>query len=68
MQAITLNVEGMSCGGGVKNIEQVLKALEGVGNVNVNLLGKSVEILYDAQKQSAQTLTVAIENSGFTVV
>ncbi len=68
MQAITLNVEGMSGGGGVKNIEQVLKALEGVGNVNVNLLGKSVEILYDAQKQSAQTLTVAIENSGFTVV
>ena len=68
MQTVILNVEGMSCDGCVKSVEQALKALDGVGAVNVNLAEKSVEILYDVEKQSVQTLTAAIENTGFDVV
>ena len=68
MQTVILNVEGMSCDGCVKSVEQALKALDGVGAVNVNLAEKSVEILYNVEKQSVQTLTAAIENTGFDVV
>jgi copper chaperone len=68
MQALILKVEGMSCGGCAKSVERALRALEGVTEVQVSLAEKNVVIDYDPQKQSAQTITQVIENSGFDVV
>ena len=41
MKTITLNIEGMHCGGCVKSVTQVLTELDGVQSADVQLEGKA---------------------------
>ncbi|MGC6405267.1 heavy-metal-associated domain-containing protein [Bisgaard Taxon 45] len=65
MQSVTLNIEGMHCGGCVKTVERVLQALEGVQQVNVSLDKACVDIQYDADCVSIDQLVEQVENAGF---
>ncbi len=44
MSEINLNVSGMTCGSCVKHVTSALKALDGVGDVNVDLAAGKVKV------------------------
>lgn len=64
MKTITLNVEGMHCGGCVKSIERVLTELDGVQSADVQLEGKAT-ITFDENRVNVAQLIEVIENAGF---
>ena len=65
MHNTTLDVKGMTCGGCVRSVERVLKAIPGVFAVEVSLDEGKVHIDYDGVP-TAQ-LSQAIEDAGFEV-
>lgn len=66
MQTITLNVEGMSCNHCVNTIEKTLKDMGATGKVNLG--AKTVEVSYDENGLSVDTIKEAIEEQGYDVV
>ncbi|AKD40165.1 TPA: heavy-metal-associated domain-containing protein [Pasteurella multocida] len=67
MQTVTLNIEGMHCGGCVKTVERVLNGLDGVTQVDVNLEHACATIQYDTNRVSIAQLIDVVENVGFDV-
>lgn len=59
-----INIEGMMCMHCVANVEKTLKAIDGVGEVSVNLDGKYATITGDV---ADDVLTNAITNAGYEV-
>ncbi len=66
MESMTLNVKGMTCGGCVRSVERVLKAIPGVSAVEVSLEDGKVRIDFDGGPASGQ-FAGAIEGAGFEV-
>ena len=64
MKTITLNIEGMHCGGCVKSVSQVLTELDGVQSANVQLEGKA-NITFDENRVNVAQLIEVIEDAGF---
>ncbi len=64
MKTITINVEGMHCGGCVKSIERVLTELDGVQSADVQLEGKAT-ITFDENRVNVAQLIEVIEDAGF---
>lgn len=65
METTTLKVEGMSCGGCVKSVTNVLSALPGVTKVEVALENKSARVEYDAGRVTREDMKRAIVDAGF---
>ena len=66
MKTITLNIEGMHCGGCVKSVTQVLTELDGVQSADVQLEGKA-NITFDENRVNIAQLIEVIEDAGFDV-
>ena len=66
MKTITLNIEGMHCGGCVKSVTQVLTELDGVQSDDVKLEGKA-NITFDENRVNVAQLIEVIEDAGFDV-
>ncbi len=66
MHNTTLDVKGMTCGGCVRSVERVLKAIPGVSAVEVSLEEGKVRIDYDGVPVAQ--LSQAIEDAGFEVL
>ena len=64
MKTITLNIEGMHCGGCVKSVAQVLTELDGVQSADVQLEGKA-NITFDENRVNVAQLIEVIEDAGF---
>ena len=64
MKTITLNIEGMHCGGCVKSVTRVLTELDGVQSADVQLEGKA-NITFDEKRVSVAQLIEVIEDAGF---
>ena len=64
MKTITLNIEGMHCGGCVKSVTQVLTELDGVQSAAVQLEGKA-NITFDENRVNVAQLIEVIEDAGF---
>ena len=64
-EAITLKIEGMSCGHCKMSVEKALQAIAGVVSVNVSLEKKEAIVTGTAEKAA---IVAAIENIGFDVV
>ncbi len=65
MNEVTIKVEGMSCGGCVKNVTAVLQALAGVEGVQVSLEQAAATVRHDPAKVSVEALRAAVEDAGF---
>jgi len=65
METLTLNIEGMTCGGCVKSVTRILESVEGVAKTEVSLEGKSALIEFDPAKTGAAALIEAVEDGGF---
>jgi len=66
MQTTTLEVKGMTCGGCVRSVERVLKAISGVTDVEVILADGTVRVKSDDSHGFAQ-FKRAIEDAGYEV-
>jgi copper chaperone len=65
MNQVTIKVEGMSCGGCVRNVTGVLKALPGVSEAEVSLEEARAQITYDPAQVTPEQMRSAVEAAGF---
>ena len=65
METVTLNVDGMSCGGCIASVMRVLKATPGVGDAVVELAAKRATVTFDPARTSAAALKAAIDGAGY---
>jgi len=61
-----INIEGMSCGHCVKHVEEALKEINGVVNVEVSLEGKYAIVELNADVEDSK-LKEAVEDAGYDV-
>ncbi len=67
MTEIILTVTGMSCGGCVNSVQNVLKAVPGVQAVEVTLSPGQARVSYDESRADRSALVEAITGAGFGV-
>jgi len=67
MASISLNIEGMSCGGCETSISNALLAQDGVNRVTASHSAGTVSIDFDEDQIQAGALAAAIEAAGFDV-
>ena len=60
-----INVEGMTCGGCVKSVDNAVSQLQGVQSVDVDLEGNKASVTYDASTVTVEAIVEAIEDAGF---
>ena len=65
MATITLNIDGMTCGGCVKSVTKVLNDLDGVHSATVSLENKNAQVEFDEGKIQIAQLVEAVEDAGF---
>ncbi len=67
MEKVTLNVEGMSCGHCVKAVEGSVGALNGVSSVKVDLENKKVDVEFNKDEVTLDTIKETIDDQGYEV-
>lgn len=67
MEKVTLNVQGMSCGHCVKSVEGSVGELKGVSNVKVHLENGTVDVEFDANQVTLETIKETIDEQGYDV-
>ncbi|MEC2055797.1 copper chaperone CopZ [Peribacillus psychrosaccharolyticus] len=67
MENVTLNVSGMSCGHCVKAVEENVGKLNGVNSVKVDLETSKVEVAFESEKLSLDTIKETIDDQGYEV-
>lgn len=67
MENVTLNVSGMSCGHCVKAVEENVGKLNGVNSVKVDLETGKVEVAFESEKLSLDTIKETIDDQGYEV-
>lgn len=68
METITMNVNGMTCGGCVASVARVLKSVPGVSDVAVTLNPGAAKVTFDPARTAAPALRNAVEDAGYDVV
>lgn len=68
IKTITLPVEGMTCASCVARVEKVLKKVEGVDNVNVNLATEKVTLSFDPSLADVSKFTEAVAEAGYKLL
>ena len=68
MKTVSLNVQGMSCGGCVASVTRVLKAVPGVADAMVTLQPGVAKVTFDPARTETAALRSAIEDAGYDVV
>ena len=67
MEKVTLGISGMTCGGCVRSVTNVLTALDGVSKADVSLENKSAVVEFDAGKVQVEQLKRSVVEAGFEV-
>ena len=67
MATVTLQINGMTCGGCVASVTRVLRALPGVGEVTVALEPGTAQVTYDPRHAALPDIKRAIEDAGYEV-
>ena len=65
METVTLNVDGMTCGGCAASVTRVLKATPGVSDAVVELAAKRATVTFDPARTSVPALKSAIDDAGY---
>lgn len=64
-EEIILNVEGMSCPSCVRHIDDALREVKGVREVNVQLERGQVRVRHDSEAATVNALVEALRNAGY---
>jgi copper chaperone len=65
METTVLKVGGMSCGGCVKSVTNVLQELPGVAKAEVSLEKGEATVVFEADKVTRAAMAQAIADAGF---
>ena len=65
METIVLEVDGMTCGGCVRSVTNVLKALPGVTAAEVSLEKSHAKVTFDPALADPAALRAAVEEAGY---
>ncbi len=63
-----LSVEGMSCNHCVNSVKKSVSSLSGISEVDVDLAGKKVTVVYDSEKVKIDEIKDTIEEAGYKVM
>lgn len=67
-QTITLNIDGMTCGGCVKSVTNALTQVTGVEQANVILEQHTASVVFDDSQTNIHALHQAVEEAGFDII
>lgn len=67
MEKVTLGISGMTCGGCVRSVTNVLSALDGVTKAEVSLEKHNAVVDYDPGKVGVEQLKRSVAEAGFDV-
>lgn len=67
MEKVTLQVEGMSCGHCVKAVEGSVGKLDGVSSVKVSLENKEVDVEFNPDVITLDSIKETIDDQGYDV-
>lgn len=59
------NIKGMTCSACASHIDNAVKKINGVENVNVNLLSNTMEVNYDENNCSINDIVTAVKKAGY---
>ena len=65
MNEVTINIEGMTCDGCVRNVTKTLENLVGVFGAEVSLERACAVVQFDPLTIDEQTMRQAVEEAGF---
>lgn len=65
MKKVKFDIQGMSCSSCSSHVEKAVSKLEGVKNVNVNLLSNSMVAEYDEAKLNNDAIIAAVIHAGY---
>jgi len=65
METTVLKVDGMTCGGCVRSVGNVLKAVPGVTSAEVSLEKSEAKVTFDPVVANLAALRKAIEDAGY---
>lgn len=65
METTVLKVDGMTCGGCVRSVANVLKAVPGVTSAEVSLDRSEAKVTFDPAVANQAALRKAIEDAGY---
>lgn len=65
MQTQILKIEGMTCGGCVRSVTNVLRSLPGVADAQVSLEDRQARVTFDPARVDVARLKGAIEDAGY---
>ncbi len=68
MEAVTLHIKGMVCGGCASSVTQALMGLPGVAEAEVSHIEAKAEIRFDPALVQLEQLKSAVERAGYQVV
>lgn len=66
IHTLRMSVEGMDCGACALKIENALKRLPGVADINVNYGAETLDLKHDADRSSRQAIEDKIRSLGYT--
>ena len=67
MQTELIKISGMTCGGCTSKVTRALKAISGVGDVDVSLSAGEAKVTYDERLTSPDRLKVVVKGAGYGV-
>ncbi|MDY0024115.1 MAG: heavy metal translocating P-type ATPase [Candidatus Izemoplasmatales bacterium] len=65
---ITFLVEGMSCASCANTIEETLKKIDGITEINLNIVNDKLSLKYDKQKIKASQIQKEIDSVGYKLI
>ena len=68
METTVLKVKGMTCGGCVRSVKNVLESIQGVTSAEVSLEKAQASVTYDPAKADVNRMKEAVTDAGYQVV
>lgn len=65
MQKAKFDIQGMTCSSCSSHVEKAVNKLQGIKNVNVNLLSNNMTVEYDESKLNNETIIKAVIDAGY---
>lgn len=65
MRKVKFDIQGMTCSSCASHVEKAVNKLDGIKNVNVNLLSNNMVVDYDENILNIEKIIQAVENSGY---
>lgn len=59
------DVDGMTCASCVANVTKAVEKLDGVKDVNVNLMTNSMKVIYDEDSTSDDEIITSVQKIGY---